>query len=163
VSAPLPNEPTPERLARSAFVSAPAIGTEQEQARAGQRMFRALSTIERLRRDGSISTRMAEAGEQLRVDCELGLHGARDTHGVGSLWGWSYPEARLQALNRYRQAMAYLGARIAAIVEPICCGTPGGGDCTLQQLARRLRRNRQELAGILKTGLDMLADHYGFA
>jgi hypothetical protein len=49
------NEPTLERRSRSAFVSAPAPSTDIEVARAGMRMYRALSTVERLLRDGAIT------------------------------------------------------------------------------------------------------------
>jgi hypothetical protein len=161
MSVELPGEPTPERKSRSAFVSAPAIGTEAGPARAGHRMFRALSTIERLRRDSSLSSRQAEAGERLRDDYELGVEGARDDNGKGGYWGWSFPEAQLNALRRYQLAVLALGQHIAGVVQPVCCGTPGGGDVTLQALARKHKRNRQEIAGILKVGLDMLADHYG--
>jgi hypothetical protein len=33
--------------------------------------------------------------------------------------------------------------------------------CTISELAREMRRNRQEVAGICKLGLDTLADVYG--
>lgn len=149
-------EPTLERRSRSRFVSAPAIGTEAEAARAGLRMYRALSTIERLLRDGSISLRQADAGERLRDDYELGIAGARDTAGSGSAIGWYYAEARLAACRSYQQAIAALGP-LWRYVLPVCVGD----EQSISALARTLKRNRQELAGLIKFGLDVLADHYG--
>jgi hypothetical protein len=35
------------------------------------------------------------------------------------------------------------------------------GECSISTLARSLGANRQEIAGIVKLGLDTLADHYG--
>ena len=152
------NGPTAERARRSAFLSAPAIGTEQEPARAGARMYRALSTIERLRRDGSITARQAEAGERIRIDYELGIAGARDAaQGSSSAFGWYYADARLRALESYQSAATALG-RTAAFVLPICIS-----EISLSQLARLQRLNRQEVTGIVKLGLTILADHYDLA
>ena len=148
------NAPTPERRARSAFVSAPAIGTEAEAARAGARMYRALSSLERLLRDGSIEPRQAEAGERLRDDYELGVMGARNQPGSCGAPGWHYAEARLAAVRRYRQAEARLGP-LWDYTASLALG------CTISELARRMSRNRQEVAGICKLGLDTLADVYG--
>src|SRR5215831_11043760 len=151
------NAPTPERLRRSSYVTAPAIGTEAEPGRAGQRMYRALSTIERLLRDGHLTPRQAEAGDRLRDDYELGVEGVRNGQGNGQ-WGWSFPEAQLQAVKRFHLAAHALGPHVHSVVFWVCVG-----GVTLKTLAAHLqpRRNRQELAGILKVGLDMLADHYG--
>jgi hypothetical protein len=157
------NAPTAERARRSAFISAPAIGTEAEAARAGARMYRALSTIERLRRDGSLNARQAEAGEILRTDFELGVAGARDEAGSSGSPGWYYAQARLAAVRRYQLAIEALGPHLVRYVEPIAIGLVGGGDLSLAALARRNGRNRQETAGIVKLGLDVLADHYELA
>ena len=74
--------------------------------------------------------------------------------------GWYYAEARLAAVRRYRMALNALGAT-APFVLPIALGNPGHGDVSISALARALQRNRQEVAGILKIGLSLLADHYG--
>jgi hypothetical protein len=148
------NAPTPERARRSAFVSAPAIGTEAEAARAGARMYRALSSLDRLLRDGSIERRQAEAGERLRDDYELGVAGARNSAGSGAAPGWYYAEARLAAVRRYKQAEARLGP-LWDYTASLALGS------TISELARQMKRNRQEIAGICKLGLDVLADVYG--
>lgn len=150
------NAPTPERRRRGAFVSAPAIGTESEAARAGARMYRSISAVERLLRDGSIAPAQAEAADRLRDDFELGVEGARDAPGSGSgAPGWYYADARLAALRRYELARIALGP-LWSYTAPIALDA-----ARISDLARLLGRNRQELAGIVKLGLDVLADHYG--
>lgn len=157
------SHPTPERRRRSAFVEGPAIGTEHAPARAGLRLHRALSTLERLAKAGIIQPRQADAGERLRSDYELGVEGAREaTTGSASTTGWSYPEARLAALRRFQAARSALGPT-HIVVLPIAIGVPGNGDVSISQLALALHKNRQEIAGILKLGLAELADHYGIA
>jgi hypothetical protein len=153
------NAPTPERRARSAFLSAPAIGTEQEQARAGLRMYRALSTVERLLRDGAISNRQADAGLRLRDDYEVGIAGARDGTGSGGVVGFYYAEARLRAVERFEFAVKALGP-LWRYAVPVCLGLPGAGDISISELARRMNLNRQECSGCVKAGLTALADHY---
>jgi len=161
---PLPNRPTAQRMARGTLIELPAIGTEQEPARAGGRMFRRLTTIDRMRRDGSLSPRQADAGLKLRDDFELGVCGARDApSGHSTQFGWHFTLAQLEAVRRWHFAIEALGPRLAAIVRPICIGIPGGGDVSIADLARLSGHNRQEISGQLKLGLDMLADHYGLA
>jgi hypothetical protein len=157
------NAPTPERKRRSAFVVGPAVATEEGPAQAGSRVYRASSTIEQMLRRGTIEPRQAQAAERLRDDWELGVAGAREpaTGSVGAT-GWYYAEARLAALRRYQDAIAKLGP-MADYVLPIVLGTTGFGDVSLSLLARLANRNRQEIAGVLKLGLDTLADHYGLA
>lgn len=155
--------PTAERMARGQFVEGPAIGTDHEAAQAGARMWRSVSTLERLRRDGSITPRQADAGAQLRGDFELGLCGARNAaagHSAAST-GWSYTLAQLDAIRQWNLALKALGTRLEAIVRPIAVGFPAGGEITIIDLARATGTNRQEIAGQLKIGLDILADHYG--
>lgn len=161
----LDNAPTPERDRRSHFVSMAAIGTEQEQARAGLRMWREMPPIERMHRDGSLSDRQRDAGTRLRDDYDLGIIGGRDALGghAGAALGYGYAERRLTAVRAYQDATRALGPRLAAIVVPIVTGIVGGGDLTVAALARMLGRNRQEVSGQLKIGLDILADFYGFA
>jgi hypothetical protein len=143
-------------------MSAPAIGTDQEAARAGARMYRALTTLERMLRDGSISARQCDAGERLRSDYEVGIAGARDGVGSGGVAGYYYAEARLLAVERYQLALRALGP-LWRFVVPVCIGAPGGGDVSISALARLTGRNRQELAGIIKLGLEALGDFYELA
>lgn len=153
------NAPTPERSRRSAYISAPAIGTEQEPARAGLRMYRALCTAERLLRDGAITARQADAGLRFRDDYEVGVAGARDGTGSGGVAGYYYAEARLRAVERWQFALKALGP-LWRYVVPVCLGEPGGGDISISELARRMSIHRQEAAGCVKAGLTALADHY---
>jgi hypothetical protein len=112
-------------------------------------------------RASAITPRQAEAAERLRTDYELGVAGARQAaSGSGGSTGWYYAEAQLAALRRYQAAIAALGP-LDLHVKIIVLGEPGSGDISISELARSLRRNRQEVAGILKLGLDTLADHYG--
>lgn len=158
---PEPGAPTPERRRRSAFLVTPAVATEAGPAQAGSRVYRTLSTVERLLRAGTLEPRQAQAANRLRDDYELGVAGARE-HSAGSVGatGWYYAEAQLAALRRYQDAIAALGP-LALHVQIIVLGEPGSGDISISELARSLRRNRQEVAGVLKLGLDTLADHYG--
>jgi hypothetical protein len=154
--APDPGAPTPERRRRSAFLVGPAVATEAGPARAGTRVYRALSTVERMVRAGAVEPRQAQAADRLRDDWELGVVGAREpaSGSVGSA-GWYYAEARLAALRRYQNALAALGPLTPCVAWVVL------GEFSLSALARILDRNRQEVAGVLKLGLDTLADHYG--
>lgn len=163
MSAPLPNAPTAERMARGRFVECSAIGTEAEPAQAGARMYRSVGTVDRLARDGSLSGRQLDAAHKLRDDFEL-AGGARDgAGGGGARFGWYFADAQILAVERFTKAIAALGSRLAAVVQPIVLGRLGGGDVTLSDVARITGQNRQEVSGVLKVGLDVLADHYGFA
>jgi hypothetical protein len=154
-------KPTAERGRLSLLREGPAISTEQGPARAGARLWRAISTLERLRRDDVISARQAEAGEKLRQDWEIGVIGVRLELGSGGSIGWYYPDVRLVTLKRWKAAVEALGSRLARYVEPVVYGRPGGGDISLSDLARRLGENRQGVAACVRLGLDVLADHYG--
>ena len=153
------NAPSPERQRRSEFLSAPALSTDQGPARAGARMYRALSTLDRLLRDGVIGPRQHDAGERFRSDYEVGIAGAREDIGSGGVAGYYYAEVRLRAVERYQLALKALGP-LWRYTVPICIGQLGSGDVTFSELARMLGRNRQEIAGIVKLGLDTLADCY---
>ena len=154
-----PGAPTPERQRRSTFIVGPAVATEAGPARAGSRVYRVLSTLDRMLRDHAISASQAQAGDRLRDDYELGVAGAREpASGSVGTTGWYYAEARLAALRRYQDAVAKLGP-MAPYVLPIVID-----DVSLSAMARHIwlgGRNRQECAGILKLGLTTLADHYG--
>jgi hypothetical protein len=109
-------------------------------------------------RAGALSPRQAQAAEQLRDDWELGIAGAREpASGSVGATGWYYAEARLAAIRRYQTAVAKLGpmARYVLYIAVV--------EISLSQLARWIGSNRQEVAGVLKLGLETLADHYGIA
>jgi hypothetical protein len=161
MASPDPGAPTPERRRRSAFFVGPAVATEAGPARAGSRVYRALSTVERMLRAGSLEPRQAQAGERLRDDFELGVAGAREpaSGSVGNT-GWYYSEARLAALRRYELALASIGPFVHYVL-PIVLGNFGHGEISISKLARLGGANRQEIAGIVKLGLSALADHYG--
>lgn len=148
--------PTPERQRRSPFVVGPAVATDDAPAQAGVRVWRALSSLERLARNHTLEVRQTQAGERLHSDWVLGDVGAREpASGSASSTGWYYPEARLAALQRYQLAIRELG-HLAPYVQLIALA-----DWSLTQLAQHLGHNRQEVAGIVKLGLTALADHYG--
>lgn len=152
--------PTPERRRRSAFLVGSAVATEHGPARAGSQVHRAISSLERLARNGTISPRQTLAGERFRDDYELGVVGARQpASGSTSTTGWNYSEARIAAVRRWRGGMNKLGL-LSVYVLPVAIGEPGHGDMSIAELARFLRQNRQEVAGVLKIGLDILACHY---
>jgi hypothetical protein len=56
--------PTPERLKRSSFVVGSAVATEHGPAQAGSRVHRAVSSLERLAKAGTIAPRQLLAGER---------------------------------------------------------------------------------------------------
>jgi hypothetical protein len=157
---PEPGSPTPERGLRSEFVVTPAVATEFGPAQAGARVHRAISSLERLARAGTISPAQMLAGERFRDDYELGILGAREpASGSSSSTGWSYTEASIDAVRRWRAAFNKLGP-LAGYVIPVAVGQPGQGDWSIAQLARYIGQNRQEVTGCLKVGLTVLVNHY---
>lgn len=60
------------------------------------------------------------------------------------------PDAVLDAMARYAKAIAALGPCAHAVIAVV------GEGYTLTEAAKRMRRNRQELAGVLKAGLEAL-------
>jgi hypothetical protein len=123
-------------------------------------VHRAISSLERLAKAGTIAPRQLLAGERWRDDYELGVVGAREpASGSTSTSGWNYPDARSAAVRRWRGGMNKLGL-LAGYVIPVAIGEPGHGDWSIAQLARHIHQNRQEVAGCLKIGLDVLACYY---
>ena len=150
------NAPTPERKRRSSFAVTPPVATEKGPAQAGQRVFRAVSTLDRLLRSGAINQRQHQAGERFRNDWEIGLDGAREaTSGSHSTTGWYYADAQLDAVRRLKRAALCLGPTIYVVWFVAV------RDETLAHSAKIFSHNRQEAAGILKIGLTALAAHYG--
>jgi hypothetical protein len=153
----IPGAPTLERRRRSTFEAINAPATEYVHASAGLRVYRAVSILERLSRNGTLEVRQTQAGERFRADYELGVVGTRESRsGSHATTGWGYPDARLDALRRYRNARRSLLRSIRPIVFAcIVC------DHSISDVAKVRKQNRQEIAGILKIGLTALADHYG--
>jgi Domain of unknown function (DUF6456) len=155
-------EPTPERRRRSSFGLIPAPATDSTPARAGVRVYRAVPTLERLAKRGVIEPRQLVAGQRLRDDFELGIVGAREAAaGSTGPTSWTYAEAMLAAVRRYEMAIAALGP--TADFVQIVCLEPDRGDISLAAMARRLGQNRQAISGIIRLGLQKLADFYGLA
>jgi hypothetical protein len=154
---PDPTAPNPERARRSPFTVIAAPATDSAPAIAGHRVYRAVSILERLSRNGTLEVRQTQAGERFRADYELGVVGTRESRsGSHATTGWGYPDARLDALRRYRNARCSLLGPIQFIVFAcIVC------DHSISDVAKLRKQNRQEVAGILKIGLTSLADHYG--
>jgi predicted secreted protein len=151
--------PPLERGQHGKIIEETILTTDQEMTRALVR--RAQSPIERYAKRGFISERQADAANDLRADWEFGVVGVNDTGRSGNGGGVSgYTGAQLDAATRYREAVQALGLRISAIVLPVVIGLSGGGEITVDTLAKRQNESREQVMGVLKTGLDMLGDHY---
>jgi hypothetical protein len=169
-------EPTKERLRHGKIVKAASIATEKEDAQPGIRMYRTQPPIERYASRGQITERQALAAADLRTDYEFGIIGLRDGsmyERAGAAGPASMSDAQLDAATRYREAQQAIGRRIAEVVIPIVVGNEAGGDVSAEGLAQIITQRRREsdkssergidrkqIMGILKVGLDMLADHY---
>lgn len=109
-----------------------------------------------------INSEQWEAAKKLYEAYALGVVGVRDidegetppgTKGAGGLQG--YAAAQLDALAVYRQAVAYIGRPLAAVVVPVVCREEAIADVA------STRGERQEaVSGVLKVGLEMLAIHF---
>jgi len=147
--------PTPERRRRSHFIAGPAVATDAGPARAGQRVYRSLSTLERLVRSGALEPRHAIAGERLRDDWELGVEGAREpASGSTAAAGWYYPDARLAALRRCENALSAIGPAATYVLSVAVC------ECSITDVAKFHHCHRQKVTSILKISLHTLAEHY---
>lgn len=134
-----------------------------ETARAGERIRRVQSPLDRLHARKSIDAVMWAAGGLLLRDYEFGILGAREVEN----WGvrvdrgprtGGYPMEVIAAVTRYRIALGTLGRWLAPVVFAICVD---GRD--LAEVAETSKQNPRELMGILKVGLLTLADHYSAA
>jgi uncharacterized protein (DUF58 family) len=110
-----------------------------------------------LSKDEHEAAAMLAAAYRLRDDYDLGVHRVREDAGEGprirsNRPPITLPDAVLDALARYRAAMTLMG-RCGYVVTRVVCDEIG-----LDDLARMLGRNRQELTGVLKAGLGTLAD-----
>lgn len=160
------SEPTKERGKRGSLVAVSAIASDEGvPAAAGAKMRRVQSPVDRYHARGHISSRQAQAADNLRNDYEFGICGAHDTSKAsGSGGARGYADLQLDAATRHKKALAAMGPRLSAIVIPVVIGDAGGGEITVGMLARsRGEKSEQQLMGVFKIGLDVLADHYRLA
>lgn len=170
--------PTPQRKQHGSIIETTVVGTDTESAKAGARVRRTQSPIERYSKRGLISERQAMAADDLRADWEFGLVGIKGGDRLAVGGGIIHvSDAQLDAATAYRQAVQAIGQRVAAIVLPIVIGDAAGGEInalmlarrdgahigaevTAGELAARSKQNEKRIMGVLVVGLDMLADHY---
>ena len=154
--------PTPERKNHGSVIETTAVATETESARAGARVRRTQSPIERYAKRSLLTKRQVDAAEDLRSDWEFGIAGAHDSSMSGNGGGPAgLADGQLAAATAYRQATQAIGKRLSSIVLPIVIGYGDGAEITAGMLAKqREDPNEQRVMGILSVGLDTLADHY---
>lgn len=117
--------------------------------------------IDRLYIRQTISARMHTAAQILRTDYEIGEMGAQDVDsdmpiGIRCAPGGVTPnDRRIDALTAYRAAKSAMGRYLSPIVIAVACEEKDVAAC-----ARSMKENPQEVMGVLKAGLKMLADHY---
>ena len=158
--------PPPERERHGRLLKVSAIaGEDGTPAAAGAQMRRVQSPIDRYHSRDQITSRQAQAADQLRNDYEFGICGAHDqSKGSGSGGIIGYADLQLDAATRYKRACAALGPRLSAIVLPVVIGDSGGGEITVASLAKsRGEKTVKYMMGAFRIGLDILADHYGLA
>lgn len=157
--------PPDERGKHGKLLDVSAIASEDgTPAAAGAKMRRVQSPVDRYHARDQITSRQAQAADNLRNDYELGICGAHDqTKGTGSGGIVGFADLQLDAATRYKRAIYALGWRLRAIVEPVVIGDSGGGEITVGDLAKSRGENEKAVMGVFRLGLDTLADHYGLA
>lgn len=158
--------PTDERRQHGAFDVTRAIsGSDGEPAAFGSKMHRSQSPIERYERRREISKRQATAANRLRDDWEIGIVGVRrrDMLGAKAAHGaYGYSDLQIHAATNYQRAVQALGKLLCWIVLTVVLGDDAGGDVTVGMIAKsRGDTSTQQLFGVFKHGLDVLAEHYG--
>lgn len=117
--------------------------------------------IDRLFIRKTISARMHSAAQMLRTDYEIGEMGAQDIDsdmpiGIRTAPGGVSPsDRRIDALSAYKAARRAMGRYLAPIVVAVACEEKDVAACSVA-----MKENPQEIMGVLKAGLKMLADHY---
>lgn len=152
------------RSQHGAIIEAASIATEDAPAVPGVRMRRVQAPVERYLVRGWLSKRQAEAAVDLRSDWEFGIVGACDSsryswHGGGGGFA-GLPDGQLDAATAYRRAVEAMGKSISTVVLPIVIGDSAGGEITVEMFAAARGDDRKQVMGMLKIGLDALADHY---
>lgn len=113
--------------------------------------------VERLQRRGQLTRRQHAAAAELYRCWALGVCGAKDRQAVNGSWEPAgYADAQLAALARYREARDLLGGRLWPIVFSVAID-----DVPVTRWAESHRENTQAQMGVLRVGLDMLADLFG--
>lgn len=149
------------RAQHGKVVEAPAIGTEAEPAHAGMRMRRVQAPVERYAARDLLTKRQVDAAMDLRADWEFGICGVRDGDRYsGTRSGLGLTDGQIDAATAYRHAVQSIGKSASAIVLPVVIGDAAGGEITVETLAARRSEDRKQVMGMLKLGLDSLADHY---
>lgn len=153
--------PTCERERHGKLVAVASIPTEDDTALPGVKMHRVQSPVERYAMRGSLTIRQSSAANDLREDWEFGIVGACDTARRGTGGGPAgMTDAQLDAATAYRRAVEAMGKSVSAVVLPVVIGDAAGGEITVETLAIRRDEDRKQVMGMLKLGLDRLADHY---
>ncbi|RKQ70135.1 hypothetical protein [Oceanibaculum indicum] len=142
---------TPEAMAKGDYVIEPA-------SEAGRQRRRSTPPIEYMFRRGSLNERQFLVGRNLRDSYEVGVLGAREETsdlpvGISSTTSSGYAMAQLMALEYVREAESRLGAHLWPTVEAIAIH-----EMTAAAYAAKVGRNQQEVVGVLKVGLSILAD-----
>lgn len=142
---------TKEALAKGDYVI-------EDASEAGRKRRRSIPPIEYMYRRGSLNERQYLVGRNLRDSYELGVLGAREETGdlpVGcrSSTSSGYAMAQLIAVEYVREAETRLGAHLWPTVVAIAIH-----EMTAATYATSVGRNQQEVVGVLKVGLSILAD-----
>lgn len=139
------------------------IVEQVETIKAGEKAARVISApIDRYRRDGTLTERQWQAGDDLRKDYHTATHrpgnsGYDGTPGTTRPGPSSVNDIMLDADRKYRAAMAAVGFYAAQILH---CAVIH--ELTLDELARATRYSSAKKArGALELSLDQLASHYG--
>lgn len=117
--------------------------------------------IDRLFIRRTISARMHSAAQMLRTQYEIGEMGAQDIDsdmpiGIRTAPGGVTPnDRRIDALTAYKAARRAMGRYLGPIVVAVACEEKDVAACSVA-----MKENPQEVMGVLKAGLKMLADHY---
>lgn len=115
--------------------------------------------VEVMRRRGALSERQALAGARVYEDWAIGICLARDSEpaGTGNNPG-GYADRQLDAATRYRKAREAVGGRMWPALFHVSCL-----DWSIERFANEMGAgmDRRQWSGILKVGLEILADFYG--
>jgi hypothetical protein len=151
---------TPER-ARHVHAEPDAIVTETAEAgSAGQviatrRRIRAPIECMDLSPDEGEAAALLAAALAFRADYDMAVHRVREGEDGprirSNIPPTLMPDAVLDAMQRLGRARAAMGPTHYVVTRVVC------DEIGLTDLARMLGRNRQELAGVLKCGLEALA------
>jgi len=119
---------------------------------------RVLSAVEVLHRRQALTERQAKAGHRLLLSYQFGVLGVRQAARGCSAWApGGILDSQLAALADYRTCRRAIGHRLWAVVCPVVCG-----DLAVAVVARQQQRNASAVMELLRLGLDVAGDHYGY-